>query len=102
MIRALACTALFLSSCASWRELEQRAWKRDGACGIVCDYRRGYMSAALAVDRFQCMCSTPDIVMFNQQHIFPLANSLGFVRCALDCETEAAEIVRRQPWRGPR
>jgi hypothetical protein len=86
---------LFLASCAADRD----AWRRDGACAVVCDYRTGYLSAARTVSPFTCRCITPELATINEQHSIPLAAPAGTIHCCGGCVAEAEAILKRQPWR---
>lgn len=93
----LAALALLLASCAGYRE----AWRRDGACSVVCDYRQGYLSTAYALDPWTCRCYSPQLAAYNDGRHVPLDFPWREAKCRGGCEAEAARIVSRQPWRRP-
>lgn len=102
MIRAVFYVLPFLVSCAAYQAAEERAWRKDGACVVVCDYRTGYLSAARRIDAFQCRCMTPELAEINRNHHLPLVDAAGTIFCPLGCRVEAEEILQRQPWRRPK
>lgn len=93
----LAAVLLLAGSCATY----QRAWKKDGACSVVCDYRQGYMSTAYTIDPWTCRCWTPQLAAYNDGRQIPLDYPGREIRCPGGCEAEAARIIEAQPWRAP-
>lgn len=102
MIRAVFLFLPLFASCAAYQAAEERAWRKDGACVVVCDYRTGYLSAARRIDTFQCRCMTPELAEINRNHHLPLVDAAGTIFCPLGCRVEAEEILQRHPWRRPK
>ena len=84
-----------------WHKLEVKAWKKHGACSVVCDYRQGYMSAVLTLSPTECRCNTPQLSDFNAGRMNPLDNPNVTLTCYPDCKTEAIRICAYQQWRCP-
>lgn len=97
-MRTLLLLVPLLGSCA-WGEIQRRAWRKDGACSVVCDWHQGMMSAALTLDPFTCRCMTPGIRDLEAHRQVPLQEANRDVHCCGTCVSEANAILARQPWR---
>lgn len=91
---------LLLSGCASFRAAEVAAWRKHGACSVVCDYAMGYSSTSNTLDPFRCSCYSPQRAAFDSKpEGLKLDEPAGVVLCCEGCRARAEAILKRQPWR---